>query len=228
MNKKIMSLLIASAIILSAFAGCNSNDGNASDSTGSDTSAAAPAENTESKATEAEDTKTDTEAENTKADTSEAEQGGEASEGDTVTKIADAIKAAYGDDYLPNMPMDEEMIGTVFGLEADSYTEIFAETPMISAQPDTLLIVKAAEGKGDTVKSALDAYRSRLVNDTMQYPMNLPKINASQVVVNGDYYAFILLGAYSDDLDDAPEEEQAKFAEEQEQIGIDAFNKYFE
>ena len=61
----------------------------------------------------------------------------------------------------------------------------------------------------------------------MQYPMNLPKINASQVVQNGDYVAFIMLGAINDDMD-ASEDDQAKFAEEQEKIGVDAFNKYFE
>lgn len=215
MNKRIISLLIASAFILSAFAGCNSNENDTPSTTTPEAVITTPAE---------ENTSADTEA---PADTTAAEQGGENNEDNTVNKIAEAIKAAYGDDYLPDMPMDGEMINTFFGLEPDLYTEVFAETPMISAHPDTLLIVKAAEGKTEEVKLKLDAYRERLVNDTMQYPMNLPKIQASQVVVNGDYAAFILLGAPNDDMD-ASEEEQAKFAEEQEQIGIDAFNKYFE
>ncbi len=220
MKKKIISLLLASAIILSAFSGCNNSEGNTPETT----TPAEPVPTASEESTAPESTEAQTEP---AAETTEGEQGGSTSEDGTVNKIADAIKAAYGENYLPDMPMEGELIQQVFGLEPDLYTEIFAETPMIGAHPDTLLIAKAAEGKVEDVKSKLDAYRERLVNDTMQYPMNLPKINASQVVVNGDYVAFILLGAFSED-EDASEEEQAKFAEEQEQIGIDAFNKYFE
>ena len=125
------------------------------------------------------------------------------------------------------MQMDADMIAAKFGIEADSYTDIYAESPMIGAHPDTLLIVKPAEGKLDEVKGKLDAYREQLVNDTMQYPMNIPKINASQVVVKGGYAAFILLGVINEN-GNTSDEEMEKFAKEQEQIGLDAFDKCFE
>lgn len=160
------------------------------------------------------------------ADTAET-QGSEPSKEVSLNSIVNAIKTAYGENYLPNMEMDSDMISSKFGLEADSYTEIYAETPMIGAHPDTLLIVKAADGRLDDVKAKLDAYREQLVSDTMQYPMNIAKINASQVVVKGDYAAFILLGAINEN-EDASDEEQESFAQEQENIGIEAFNKCFE
>lgn len=212
MNKKIISLALASALILSAFTGCNNSKEPEETTTAAATTTAPAGTTTTAPATEA------------PADTT-ASQGGEENQEGTVNKIADAIKAAYGESYLPQMPVEAEMASTVFGLEEGTFTEFFAETPMISAQADTLLIVKAAEGKAGDVKAAVDAYRQRLLDDTMQYPMNVPKIQASQVVQNGDYVAFILLGGYGDE--DASEEDMLKFAQEQTKIGVDAFNNYF-
>lgn len=212
MNKKIISLALASALILSAFTGCNNNSEPEATTTAAATTTAPAGTTTTAPATEA------------PADTT-ASQGGEENQEGTVNKIADAIKAAYGESYLPQMPVEAEMASTVFGLEEGTFTEFFAETPMISAQVDTLLIVKAAEGKAGDVKAAVDAYRQRLLDDTMQYPMNVPKIQASQVVQNGDYVAFILLGGYDDTLE--TDEQLLQYAEEQTKIGVDAFNNYF-
>lgn len=212
MNKKILSLALASALILSAFTGCNNSKEPEATTTAAATTTA-PAEAI-----------TTTTANEAPADTTSS-QGGEENKDGTVNKIADAIKAAYGENYLPQMPVEAEMASTVFGLEEGSYTEFFAETPMISAQVDTLLIVKAAEGKAVDVKAAVDAYRQRLLDDTMQYPMNVPKIQASQVVQNGDYVAFILLGGYDETLE--TDEQLLQYAEEQTKIGVDAFNNYF-
>lgn len=209
--KKITSMLIASAMLLSMLTACsNENKPAATTPTGNTTNPPQTSANESNTTTAA------------PSDTTNGEQAADS----TVNKIAQKIKDSYGENYLPSMPMDNEMINTTFGLEEGSYTEAFAEMPMISAHPDTLLIVKAAEGKTDDVKKKIEEYRQRLLDDTMQYPMNLPKIQASQVVQNGDIIAFIVLGAVNEDLD-ASEEDQAKFAEEQEKIGVDAFNAYF-
>lgn len=50
---------------------------------------------------------------------------------------------------------------------------------MISTFVETFIGVQAKDGKGDDVEAALNAYRDRLVGDTMQYPMNIAKIQAS-------------------------------------------------
>lgn len=213
MNKRIISLIIAGAVLFSALSGCSSRQ---------DTGGEAP-RNT---AAGTENGTSVSENENNTEENTGSAQENPPSEKITAESIAEAIKAAYGENYLPDTPMSSEMIGVKFGLEADSYTEIFAESPMIGAHPDTLVIVKAAEGRLEEVKGKLEEYREQLVNDTMQYPMNLAKIHASRVAVNGDFAAFILLGAINGN-EDASEEEQAQFAEEQEKIGVDAFNAIF-
>lgn len=215
--KKILCV-IAVAAMLAAMAGCSDNSQGTGETTTAGTSAAGETTTVQtSQATES--SSTETVPETTTGDS-------ENSTDSSVGKIADAIKTAYGDNYIPSMDAPEEFMTGTVGLEADSYTEYFAQTPMISAHADTLIIVKAASGKTDEVKSKLEQYRDVLVNDTMQYPMNIAKINASKVVANGDYVAFILLGAI-DEREDISEEEQAKFAEEQVAIGVDAFNAYF-
>lgn len=213
MNKNVLSLIIAGAVALSALSGCKARQG-------------ADVETPRNTVSAAENETNVSENENNGEENTGAEQGNTSSEKITAETIASAIKAAYGENYLPNTAMTSEMTETKFGLKPDSYTEIFAESPMIGAHPDTLVIVKAAEGRLEEVKGKLEEYREQLVNDTMQYPMNLAKIHASRVVVNGDFAAFILLGAINGN-EDASEEEQAQFAEEQEKIGVDAFNAVF-
>ncbi len=220
MNKRILTLFITGAVILSALSGCDTSQ-NAGGGTTAPQSGTVTSDNGANASEEGTNAPEGNGEENTES------EGNAPAEGITAESIANAIKTAYGKNYLPNMQMDAEMIAAKFGIEADSYTEIYAESPMIGAHPDTLVIVKPAEGKPEEVKGKLDAYREQLVNDTMQYPMNIAKINASQVVVKGDYAAFILLGAINEN-ENASDEEQAKFAEEQEKIGVDAFNKCFE
>lgn len=213
--KKIICMMTVAAMILAAVAGCSNDGGSAGGST-------TPSGTVSEAATDG----AGTEAANTSADTATPDDGGEDSEG-TVGKIADKIIAAYGDNYLPNMDIPDEMLQSLVGLEADSYTEIFAQQPMISAHPDILIIAKAASGKTDEVKSKLEKYQDYLINESMQYPMNVAKVNASKIVANGDYVAFILLGAINEN-EDSSEEEQAAFAEDQTAIGVNAFKAYFE
>lgn len=214
--KKIFCVIAAASMLLSLAAGCSDNGGSANNGTTTASTAAEP--NAETSADAGDNT-------SEAAPETKPEDGDNSKEG-TVQAIAEKIIAAYGDDYLPNTDIPADILKTLIELEEDSYTEIFAQQPMISAHADVLIIVKAASGKTGEVKSKLEAYRSRLVEDTMQYPMNLPKINASKVVANGDYVAFILLGKI-DEREDASDEEMASFAEEQVKIGTDAFEAYF-
>lgn len=205
--KKVICIMAAAVMMSAAFAGCSDNEKNGGGTTDLSTSAETKAEESGGSSETA------------------TETGGEEAD-NTVEKIADRIKAAYGDNYLPNTDIPPEILKSLLGLEDDSYTEIFAQQPMIGAHPDMLIIAKAASGKTGELKSKLEQYRDKLVNETMQYPMNIAKVNASRVVADGDYVAFILLGAINEN-DNASEAEQARFAEEQVMIGVEAFKGYF-
>ena len=117
-----------------------------------------------------------------------------------VSDIRDAVAAVYGENYLATMPLDAEMLEMSYGITADMYEEFVAEVPMMSAHVDTLIVVKAKADKIETVKAALEAYRQDQVENGFHYPMNVPKVQASEVVVYGDYVVYIMLGT-TDNMD---------------------------
>lgn len=144
----------------------------------------------------------------------------------TIAELHTAVKDAYGEDYLPSTAYDEKAMAEVVGVNMDNVEEFVAEVPMISNHVDTFIAIKAKEGKADDVEKELNTYRDKLVSDTMNYPSNLAKIQASKVVRNGDYVFFMMLGAIDENMD-ASEADAAKFAEEQIKKGTDAIENLF-
>lgn len=137
----------------------------------------------------------------TAGEETEAAYRNDVSAQDLKTKVAEEL----GERYWPNMQLGEQELDTLMGIKADYYEEAAAEMPMISTNVDTLIILKAKEGQLQAAEDALKSYRENLVNDTMQYPMNLGKIQASMVRTFGNYVCFVQLGA---DAIDASEEEE--------------------
>jgi len=139
----------------------------------------------------------------TSASDSSAGQTGGAGAGDLGSEgwseemegLKAAVKDVLGENYWPSMALDAEMMEMYVGLSPDLYEDYLAEMPMISANVDTLIIVKAKEGQADAVEEVLNSYREAKISDTMQYPMNIGKIQASRVDKIGDYVLFIQLGA---------------------------------
>ena len=144
-----------------------------------------------------------------------------------VSDILTAVQEAYGEDYLPDTDLDESMFSDRYGIDLTHVEAYVAQMPMISAHPDQVVIVKAKEGKGEEIETQLKSVQKVLQEDSFQYPANMPKVNASQVVRNGDYVAFLLVGAVNEDLDSS-EEDQLAFAKEQTQKAVDAFHSFFE
>ncbi|MBD5510101.1 MAG: DUF4358 domain-containing protein [Lachnospiraceae bacterium] len=154
------------------------------------------------------------------SNTSGGGNGGDAAFGEaSMEDLKAAVVDVLGENYWPNMAMEEEMFSQIYGVTSDMYEEYFAETPMISTNVDTLIIVKAKDGKVSAVEDALNAYRDNLVNDTMQYPMNISKIQSSRIETFGNYVCFVQLGA---DVSDAEEEAAILQCQEENEKAIDA------
>ena len=114
-----------------------------------------------------------------------------------------AVVEQLGDGCWPDMQLLPDMLEMSFGIASDMYDDYMAEMPMISANVDTLLIVRAKDGKVDAVREAVEAYRDVQVNNSMQYPMNVGKVQASRIETIGSYVIFVQLGG---DVQDALEE----------------------
>ena len=255
MKKKLIAALLVCAMCASLFAACTSSgDTASSDASSAITSSeteSSQAESSETESSEAESSQAESsEAESSEAASSEAapsqaapsekpstpssapqasqtpsSNNTSASSTVALSTVLDAVKNAYGENYLPSMDLTAEDLKTRFGLNADDYTEAIGQVAMMSTQVDTFVAVHAKEGKAENVVSALNAYRDDLVNNSMQYPMNIPKVNASKVYQKGDYVFFIMLGAFAPDDLMADDPAAVTFHEEQNQIAIDAIDK---
>lgn len=139
-----------------------------------------------------------------------------------------AVTDALGDNYWPDSEIPEEMLNDTFGVSADLYDAYLGESPMISVNVDTLLIIHAKDGKVEEVENALNAYRDHLVNDTMQYPMNLGKIQASRIERVGDYVCFVQLGADTSSVEEQGDEAVITFCQEQNELALEAIRQTLE
>ena len=140
-----------------------------------------------------------------------------------LTELHTALKEAYGENYLPSMPLDETMMAEVVGIDMANVESFIAEMPMMSAHVDTFIGIKAKEGKADDVEAELKAYHNNILENSMQYPMNEEKVKASQVIRKGDYVFMMMLGQIPDETIT----DTAKFAQEQMQIGLDKLEEIF-
>lgn len=139
----------------------------------------------------------------------------------SLTELHEAVKEAYGDNYLPQMQYDAELFSNVFGITEELYEEFVAEAPMISAHADIFVAVKAKEGKAEEVEQILDTYQENLVNNSLQYPMNLGKVEGARIYRNGDYVFYFILGGYPED----GSEIDVDTAKEQNQIAVDTIEE---
>jgi len=142
-----------------------------------------------------------------------------------MTGLRQAVVDTLGDQYWPNMQVDAETLEMVFGVTPDMYDDYMAEMPMISTNVDTLLIIKAKDDKIAAVEEALNAYRDSKVGDTMQYPTNLGKIQASRIQTFGKYVCFVQLGADNLADEDMTEEESLTKCQEQNDSVLEVIGK---
>ena len=207
MKKKLACMLLMGTLALSMAACGNGQDKN----TGAATE------------TGVESTEGTAESTGTSAESTEAENAG--------TPLQNAKKAvtdALGDDYWPDSEIPEEMLNETYGVSADLYDAYLGECPMISVNVDTLLIIHAKDGKVEEVENALNTYRDNLVNDTMQYPMNLGKIQASRIERIGDYICFVQLGADTSSMEDQGDEAVITYCQEQNELALEAIRQALE
>ncbi len=207
MKKKLACMLLMGTLALSMAACGNGQDKN----------------NGAATETGVESTEGTVESTGTSVESTEAENAG--------TPLQNAKKAvtdALGDDYWPDSEIPEEMLNETYGVSADLYDAYLGECPMISVNVDTLLIIHAKDGKVEDVENALNAYRDSLVNDTMQYPMNLGKIQASRVERIGDYVCFVQLGADTSSVEEQGDEAVITYCQEQNELALEAIRQTLE
>ena len=157
-------------------------------------------------------------------DTAQGEDPEQAAAQAQLQALRDAVAEVLGEDYWPNTQMPPEFLAD-YGLKEDMYEGFLGEMPMISVNVDTLILIKAREDQVEAVEAVLNSYRDALVSDTMQYPMNLGKIQASRIEVMGQYVCFVQLGADVTEGMEIGDEEIIRLCQEQNELAITAIEQ---
>lgn len=142
--------------------------------------------------------------------------------------LRDAVAEALGEDYWPDSVMEPEYVQDLYGLKPDMYEDFFVETPMIGTNVDTLIIVQAKKDRVEDVEKALNTYRESEINNTMQYPMNIGKVQASRIETIDNYVLFIQLGGSSVDAEEEGEEKVMELSREQNEKALEAIRQALE
>ena len=142
--------------------------------------------------------------------------------------LRDAVAEALGEDYWPDCVMEPEYVQDLYGLKPDMYEDIFVETPMIGTNVDTLIIVQAKKDRVEDVEKALNTSREGEINNTMQYPMNIGKVQASRIETIDNYVLFIQLGGSSVDAEEEGEEKVMELSREQNEKALEAIRQALE
>lgn len=208
--KKLAVLFLTAALVLH-LAGCgNRNEGNGGTGDGQESSV--------------QDSAMESQPESESLPEEETSQTPEEGISEEMSAIRQAVVDALGENYWPNTQIPTEYL-EAYGLTGDMYVDFWGEMPLIGTNVDMIIVIKAAEGQIDAVEGVLNAYRDVQVNDTMQYPMNVGKIQASRIEVVGDWACFVQLGADTMDLMDVGDEEVIRHCQEQNEMALEAIER---
>lgn len=156
-------------------------------------------------------------------DLNQEEPSGNADSG--MNDLKNAVVEVLGENYWPNTPIEAEMLEGTYGIGEDMYDEFFGEMPMISTNVDTLLIIKAKDDQIQAVSDALNAYRDNQIQNGMQYPMNVGKVQASRIETFGNYVCFVQLGADTTEVSEQGDEAVIEHCQQENEKALDAIEK---
>ena len=141
----------------------------------------------------------------------------------TIDDIVHTMMDTFGNNYIPTMPLDADMFNMQLGIDnakaSEYYSEFYAGVPMMGTHVDKLFIVKTTDS--NKMSETFAAYMKSQIEDTMQYPMNVSKLENYVITTQGDYVILFILGGYTDETPSVTEgltEEQ--LAAEQERINV--------
>lgn len=145
-----------------------------------------------------------------------------------LNKVYNAVKDAYGKDYIPDIKLSKDEVNVRYGLKKEWYSGVVAELPMISVNADELVIVKAKDADSKKkIKNALKQYQKNLMENMHQYPANQLKVQASKVYVKGNYVCFFVLGSIDSKTEQKSDEKVIAAYKKQNEKAVNAIKKLY-
>ncbi len=113
----------------------------------------------------------------------------ESAKNPAVSDIYAKIEEEVGADNMPMfMDADDEMVSTYYYVSLDDIEEYVGKFPAINVKADEFFIVKAKDGKAETVKEGIEKRLEDLDAQWKQYlPEQYEYVKNAVVTVNGSY-----------------------------------------
>lgn len=143
----------------------------------------------------------------------------------SVEGIVTSLKNFYGERYLLDVELGSEELESIMGITEDMYSDFYGALPMIGTHLDALYVVKCNEGYQDEVKEKFETRRNQQIEEGRQYPINVGRVESSQVLEYEDYVIYFMLGGVPEV--DLEEGDLVKYYADQEEAGIAVLDSYF-
>jgi len=151
------------------------------------------------------------------------------------TILADVKKAYESDaEYYafitdPNYfsALDVDMFADMYMVDKANIEALTAEMCGMITSIDRFIGIKAVEGKGEEVATAVKTFHENSKANLAWYPQNVAKTETAQVIVHGDYVFYVIMGsnpAVDAELDEAA---ALAFAEAEMKKAVDVINAAF-
>lgn len=119
-------------------------------------------------------------------------------EGVTLASIITEIENEYGI-TMPST-VDEQLLQDLLGVNPADVVEYAGSISMANVSADNVVAVKAAEGKIETVKTALEGRLDAVRQSFERYlPAQYDKAMAGKVITIGDYAFLVIAGRMDED-----------------------------
>ncbi len=143
----------------------------------------------------------------------------------TLMQLKKNVEDELGEKYWPEIFMTDEELEEKTGITKDMYEEFLAQTQIINANIDMMIIIRAKEDYVGTIEQKLEDYRNRMIEENQKYPQNLGKAKASRMETVKNYICFVQLGADTSVVADKGEDEIIAYCQEDNERAIDILEK---
>ena len=185
--KKLLSIILSFALILTVFTACGKKKTTASSQT-SPTVSASPTVSPSASPSALPDNEAGSANPNAGSTMSPSQ-----AQNRNLDEFAAALKEEYGEDYLPDVTMNTTEIEELTGITSDMYEEIYGERSTMKENPDIFIAVRAKEDKKDEVKKLLEEYKDKMLNDN-NFEAVKDRLGETQIMEQDNYVFMFLLG----------------------------------
>ena len=118
-----------------------------------------------------------------------------------LQELNTAISEIQPFNEMPTTEIDDSILTSLYEMSEDDYEEAVGKMPMMNIQASMYLIVKAKEGKLDTVKEKVEAYAARQEETWSRYlPEQYDLVQKRKLNVVGDY-VYLIIAETADEIE---------------------------